>query len=92
MTLSGILLMNAGLAAQPGDPEAFFARYEAFPLQDLYKAVYQDTFGPGHMIPDVESARNYLLEELDSLRAEGDSITGLDFYEPSGPFGEYSTR
>ena len=78
MTLSGILLMHAGLAAQPGDPEAFFARYEAFPLQDLYKAVYQDTFGPGHMIPNVESARNYLLEELESLRSEGGSITGIN--------------
>ena len=89
MTLSGILLMHAGLAAQPGDPEAFFARYEAFPLQDLYKAVYQDTFGPGHMIPNVESARNYLLEELESLRSEGGSITGINFYEPSGPFGNF---
>ena len=33
-------------------------------LQDLYKSFFQDRFGPGHIIRDRESARDYILSEL----------------------------
>ena len=36
-------------------------------LIDLYKLYMQSAFGPGHMIKDIDSARNYLKIELNSL-------------------------
>lgn len=33
-------------------------------LVDLYKSFFQGAFGPGHMIPDMDAARNYLQHEL----------------------------
>lgn len=40
--------------------------YPQSTLKDLYKSFFQDSFGPGHLINDVERAKNYLLKELDS--------------------------
>lgn len=33
-------------------------------LQDIYKAFFQEKFGPGHIIPDKASAEAYLQREL----------------------------
>ena len=44
--------------------------YPAANLQDLYKTCYQDFFGPGHMINDSASARNYIHYEVEELRSE----------------------
>ena len=41
-------------------------------MQDLYKSFFQDRFGPGHIIKDRNSARDYILSEL----AEADTLTG----------------
>lgn len=35
-------------------------------LVDVYKNFFQDAFGPGHMIPDTQSAVNYLNYELEN--------------------------
>ena len=53
-------------------------------LQDLYKSFFQDRFGPGHIIRDRESARNYILSEL----AEADTLMGPKT-EPCGWEGNY---
>lgn len=39
-------------------------------VQDIYKSFCQDYLGPGHLIPDQESARAYLLSELAEYRAD----------------------
>jgi hypothetical protein len=39
-------------------------RYPQATLLDLYKFFFQGAFGPGHLIPDAEAARQYLEEEL----------------------------
>lgn len=39
-------------------------RYPQATLLDLYKFFFQGAFGPGHMIPEAEAARQYLEEEL----------------------------
>lgn len=33
-------------------------------VQDIYKSFCQDNLGPGHLIPNTEAAKAYLLEEL----------------------------
>ena len=53
-------------------------------LQDVYKSFYQERFGPGHMTPNVENARNYLMSEME--QAAENSGT---YYEPTGSEGRY---
>ena len=66
---------------------AILNQLETYPesrLQDLYKSFFQDRFGPGHIIRDRESARNYILSEL----AEADTLMGPKT-EPCGWEGNY---
>ena len=63
---------------------ALVARYPRANLQDVYKSFYQERFGPGHMIPNIDSARDYLMSELN----EAHECTG-DYYEPTGSHGNY---
>ena len=53
-------------------------------LQDIYKSFYQDHFGPGHMITDTESARQYLYSELSE-----EDLSSPDYYEPTGFEGRF---
>ena len=58
--------------------------YPESTLQDIYKSFYQDRFGPGHMISDTASARNYLMRELSEMR-EASAV----YYEPTGNEGRF---
>ena len=42
-------------------------------VQDIYKSFCQDNLGPGHLIPNPEAARAYLLSELGTYRADLES-------------------
>ena len=42
-------------------------------VQDIYKSFCQDKLGPGHLIPDPQSAKDYLLSELEAFREDLDS-------------------
>ena len=59
-------------------------KYPEATLQDIYKSFYQERFGPGHMIPNVENARNYLMSEMEQAADN----TG-DYFEPTGSEGKY---
>ena len=39
-------------------------KYPESSLVDIYKSFFQDRFGPGHMITDSASAKNYLKKEI----------------------------
>ena len=58
--------------------------YPESTLQDIYKSFYQDRFGPGHMITDTASVRQYLLKEL----SENDVASTVRF-EPTGSEGRF---
>ena len=84
------------LGGQPSPEKAAVARQmEDYPesrVQDIYKSFCQDNLGPGHLIPDPQSARNYLeselrtfKEDLDSARYDAPSI----MYYPVGDQGNY---
>lgn len=45
-------------------------RYPEVRAEDLYKLTHQATYGPGHLIRDVESARRFLAEELAAVVAD----------------------
>ena len=64
--------------------ERQMANYPESTLQDVYKSFYQDRFGPGHMITDTASARQYLLKEL----SENDVASTVHF-EPTGSEGRF---
>ena len=84
------------LGCQPSPEKAAIARqlqdYPESRVQDIYKSFCQDNLGPGHLIPDPQSARNYLeselrtfKEDLDSARYDAPSI----MYYPVGDQGNY---
>ena len=58
--------------------------YPESTLQDVYKSFYQDHFGPGHMIADTASARQYLMYELSEM-TDNSPI----YYEPTGSEGRF---
>lgn len=84
-----ILLAVVGFAAcRPAQPAAdavpcpdalmaYAERYPAAEPQDLYKLVFQDLYGPGHLLTDTVSCITYLQRELATM----DSLTGLPPYE-----------
>ena len=84
------------LGCQSSPEKAAIARqlqdYPESRVQDIYKSFCQDNLGPGHLIPDPQSARNYLeselrtfKEDLDSARYDAPSI----MYYPVGDQGNY---
>lgn len=61
-------------------------------VQDIYKSFCQDNLGPGHLIPNPEAARNYLLSELGTFREDLDSArydAPTNMYYPVGDEGNY---
>lgn len=94
LTLVSPLLLLLG--CQPSPEKAAIERqlqdYPESRVQDIYKSFCQDNLGPGHLIPDPQSARNYLeseiqtfREDLDSARYDAPSI----MYYPVGDQGNY---
>lgn len=61
------------------------AVYPQSTLQDVYKAFYQEHFGPEHMITDTAAVRKYLDHELTVMGDE----RGALYYEPIGLEGNY---
>ena len=48
-------------------------QYPESRVQDIYKSFCQDNLGPGHLIPNIESARAYLQSELQTYREDLDN-------------------
>ena len=53
--------------------DAQLLQYPESRVTDIYKDFCQDNLGPGHLIPNPESARQYLLSELNEYREDFDS-------------------
>ena len=95
--LSSALIAVLIVSACQGDPtrEAISRQLRQYPesrVQDIYKSFCQDNLGPGHLIPDLERSRAYLLSELEEYRRDLDS--GLYEkpelrYVPVGDKGNY---
>ena len=64
--------------------KTLISQYPEATLQDVYKSFYQERFGPGHMIPNVENARNYLMSEMEQASENNGA-----YYEPTGSDGRY---
>ena len=67
-----VLALGLIVSACQSDPvrEAISKQLECYPesrVQDIYKSFCQDNLGPGHLIPNPEQARAYLLSELISV-------------------------
>lgn len=91
-----ISLLLLLLGCQPSSEKTAIERqlqdYPESRVQDVYKSFCQDNLGPGHLIPDPQSAKNYLeselrtfREDLDSARYDAPSI----MYYPVGDSGNY---
>ena len=61
------------------------ATYPQSTLQDVYKAFYQEHFGPEHMISDTVAVRNYMDHELSAMGVERGGL----YYEAIGLNGDY---
>jgi hypothetical protein len=91
MVMMAMMAMCLGACTENSDNKrievavrTLISQYPQATLQDVYKSFYQERFGPGHMIPNVENARNYLMSEMEQA-AEN---TGA-YYEPTGGEGKY---
>ena len=84
------------LGCQPSPEKAAIARqlldYPESRVEDIYKSFCQDNLGPGHLIPDQQSARDYLESELRTYREDLDSAKyeapEIKYY-PAGDKGNY---
>ena len=56
---------------------AYAEQYPAAEPTDLYKLVFQDMYGPGHLLTDSTAALRYINAELDGM----DSVSGMPIYE-----------
>ena len=88
------LLLFVGCSGNPVR-DAIARQLEMYPqsrVQDIYKNFCQDNLGPGHLIPNQDAAKDYLLSELASYREDLDSARyakpGLR-YVPVGDRGNY---
>lgn len=61
------------------------ATYPESTLQDVYKAFYQEHFGPEHMISNIEGVRNYLDRELATMGDERSRV----YFESIGVEGNF---
>ena len=75
-TLITALIVVAGCSQPDKIREAIERQLEQYPqtrVQDIYKSFCQDCLGPGHLIPNPEAARAYLMEELQAYREDLDN-------------------
>lgn len=62
-------------------------KYKYMEKQDLHKLIYQSQFGNNHLISDVDSVKNYLYEEFNSLDDRFE-----DLYEHIGNYVRINLR
>ena len=81
---------------EPVDVKAAIERqlkdYPQTRVQDIYKSFCQDNLGPGHLIPNPQAARNYLMSELGTFREDLDNNryeAPAVMYSPVGDEGNY---
>jgi len=83
--LNALLLTATIQAAAPFPVEkAVAAEISSRPLaaaSDIYKLLHQSVFGPGHIIQNADSARDYLAKEMESL---GPASQGEKLYDELG--------
>lgn len=92
-----VLALELLVSACQTDPvrEAISKQLECYPesrVQDIYKSFCQDNLGPGHLIPNPEQARAYLLSELKEYQEdlENGKYTKPQLrYVPVGDQGHY---
>ena len=68
-----LLLLPLAAAAQSPCPDAlkrYSERYPAAQEQDLQKLVFQDTYGPGHLIKDSASCARYIEREMETMESD----------------------
>ena len=78
LIILGILALAS--CQRQGIRDAIDAQLREYPetrVQDVYKDFCQDNLGPGHLIPNPASARDYLLSELGEYRGDLDSARYL---------------
>jgi hypothetical protein len=82
-----LLLLVALQTVPTAEPtDSLFAfhlqHYPSMTVQDVYKLLYQGTFGPEHFMHDLDAAREYLKTEMADLN---DPAPGEQLYEPVSP-------
>ena len=79
-----LLLWPLAVVAQISCNEAlirYAERYPAAEPTDLYKLVFQDLYGPGHLITDSLAAVRYISKEVDEMADPRPNGTPFPLYE-----------
>lgn len=82
----GLLLAACTTPPAPQGPEGcadaliqYAVRYPAAEPQDLYKLVFQDLYGPGHLLTDSTDCARYIGEELSRMAADTTESTAVPY-------------
>ncbi len=71
--LSFLLLSSCQADPTRGAIEQQLKQYPESRVQDIYKSFCQDNLGPGHLIPNPEAAKAYLMSELETYQEDLDN-------------------
>lgn len=85
---TGVFMSSAQIIDMTGLRMAIedqLATYPESTLQDVYKAFYQEHFGPEHMISDIERVGSYLRSELSMMGEDYSRV----YFESIGVEGNY---
>lgn len=67
IALFSILGFQLSMAQCPEALKAYAARYPEAQPEDLYKLVFQDLYGPGHLLTDSAAAMRYISSEVEQM-------------------------
>ncbi len=70
---------------------AYAEQYPAAEPQDLYKLVFQDLYGPGHLLSDSAACANYINDELSSM-PDSNSLPDYEYTRCEGNFVRVNLR
>lgn len=70
----------------------YMLRYPEAQLQDVYKACFQDVYGPGHIISDSASCAQYILSELEKMNPDSRTYPDYEYIGVENNFVRVNIR
>lgn len=70
----------------------YMRRYPEAQLQDVYKACFQDVYGPGHIISDSVSCAQYILSEMERMNPDSRAYPEYEYIGVENNFVRVNIR
>ncbi len=92
ISLLSVLVFQLSIthAQCPEALKSYVARYPQAQPEDLYKLVFQDLYGPGHLLTDSLAAVRYITREIEEMSDSAYPEHLHDIYDDPFPLYEYT--